>query len=132
MVNTFIVSSDPKKCAKALDNKRLGKQRVEAYQIINLLEHKDDTKKGFSNHPATQMWKPYLAGLKYYYNCIVEEWIDRGFNNTMKLYDDVSEDDLLFNELSLRIILQRRYELQEEHHYIFEIQLLINIFDHFH
>lgn len=38
MVNTFITSSDYKISAKNLDNKRLGKQRVEAYQILNLIQ----------------------------------------------------------------------------------------------
>jgi hypothetical protein len=39
MVNTFLVHSDFKTSAKMLDNRRLGKQRVEAYQILNLIEN---------------------------------------------------------------------------------------------
>jgi hypothetical protein len=38
MVNTFLTSFDYTISAKNLDNKRLGKQRVEAYQILNLVE----------------------------------------------------------------------------------------------
>lgn len=37
MVNTFVVSSDIRESIKRLDNRRLGKQRVEAQQILNLL-----------------------------------------------------------------------------------------------
>ena len=39
MVNTFLTSSDYKESAKNLDNARLGKQRVEAYQILTLIEN---------------------------------------------------------------------------------------------
>lgn len=85
MVVTFCVANCPKECAKALDNRRLGKQRVEAMQIINLLESNE--KKGFKHHPASLMWKDHIDGLKYYCNCIIEEWISRGFKNTMDLYD---------------------------------------------
>lgn len=38
MVNTFITSNNYKIAAKNLDTKRLGKQRVEAYQILNLIQ----------------------------------------------------------------------------------------------
>jgi hypothetical protein len=39
MVNTFLVDEDFRESAKKLDNRRLGKQRVEAYQILNLIEN---------------------------------------------------------------------------------------------
>jgi hypothetical protein len=39
MVNTFLVDSDYAKSAEQLDSRRLGKQRVEAYQILNLIEN---------------------------------------------------------------------------------------------
>ena len=86
MVNTFIPYPDFKKCAKVLDNKRLGKQRVEAKQILNILTGETQTK-GWRNHVVTKMWRDYESALKLYYNIIVEEWISRGFKNTMKLYD---------------------------------------------
>ena len=38
MVNTFLTNEDFKISAKSLDRARLGKQRVEAYQILNLIE----------------------------------------------------------------------------------------------
>ncbi len=95
MVVTFCVADCPKECAKALDNRRLGKQRVEAMQIINLLE--SDKKKGFKHHPASLMWKDHINGLKYYCNCIIEEWISRGFKNTMDLYDISYLDDTSTN-----------------------------------
>lgn len=38
MVNTFLVYPDFRRSARALDYRRLGKQRVEAYQILNLIQ----------------------------------------------------------------------------------------------
>jgi hypothetical protein len=148
---------------KMLDNKRLGKQRVEAYQLLNILEDighcvresgceidqvtqkelemsteeqaqkylkrcqlikntlkeykspshpkyafnletlkyenmidgvsYDDRQKyrkvtlGFASHPAVRMWVGYTSALKMYINASIEEWIKRGFTNTMKTYD---------------------------------------------
>jgi hypothetical protein len=91
MVNTFLPYADFQKTARTLDYKRLGKQRVEAHQIINILESKNKITdihktRGWQNHPATLMWKGYLPYLKQYYNAIVEEWIRRGYVNNMPLY----------------------------------------------
>ena len=72
---------------KVLDNKRLGKQRVETYQIISAITQRpklDGTPyKGWLNHPCTVMWKGHLNALKEYLNLSITEWVSRGFNNTM-------------------------------------------------
>ena len=46
------------KSAKCLDYKRLGKQRVEAKQILNILLG-ETTKTGWRNHPSVLMWYGY-------------------------------------------------------------------------
>ena len=84
MVVTFFISSDPKITASVLDDRRLGKQRVEAHQIINVLLANNGG--GWSNHPCTLSWKDHIPALQDYYNCIVLEWIKRGKNNNMQLY----------------------------------------------
>lgn len=71
-----------------LDYRRLGKQRVEAYQIINTLEGKS---KGWIDHPATRMWADNIDALKLYFNTAIAKWIKRGYKNNMKTYD-VSAD----------------------------------------
>ena len=71
------------KSAQCLDYKRLGKQRVEAKQILNALEP-DYDKKGWKTHPATMRWKGYEDCLKYYANCMITEWKKRGYNNIME------------------------------------------------
>uniref|UniRef100_A0A6C0BDP3 Uncharacterized protein n=1 Tax=viral metagenome TaxID=1070528 RepID=A0A6C0BDP3_9ZZZZ len=89
MVNIFIIVPDIQKTAELLDQQRLGKQRVECKQIIDVLERYDTTKvldRGWSSHPATRSWVGYTNHLKVYFNIIVREWIRRGFVNNMDLY----------------------------------------------
>ena len=81
---TFLPYSDFKKSAEVLDYRRLGKQRVESLQILNVLTKKNT---GYSNHPAVKMWDGYIESLKLYTNIIIQEWIDRGYVNNMSFYD---------------------------------------------
>jgi hypothetical protein len=62
----------------------LGKQRVEAFQIVNTLTGKSS---GWANHPAVKMWHGYEFCLMLYANVMIEEWKRRGYRNNMKLYD---------------------------------------------
>jgi len=66
--------------AKSLDNKRLGKQRVEAFQILNSLTGKSS---GWQNHPATKMWVGYQWQLANYGYQICNEWKSRGFQDSL-------------------------------------------------
>ena len=68
-----------------MDNKRLGRQRVEAMMIVDVIL-KGEAAKGWKNHPAVNMWRNNIDALKLYHDAIVNEWIIRGFNNNMKLY----------------------------------------------
>lgn len=81
MVNTFLPHPDYVKSAKDLDNKRLGKQRVEAYQILkaNL-----GFTQGWKNHPAAIMWRGYEGALCNYAIAICDEWTQRGFKDSIK------------------------------------------------
>ena len=83
---TFLPYPNYIRSAQVLDNKRLGKQRLEAMQLINILENKT-TGKGWRSHPALKMWIGYTNSLKYYCNCCIDEWIYRGYKNTMIKYD---------------------------------------------
>ena len=82
-MQTFLPYADFKQSAKALDYKRLGKQRVEAWQIYQIVS-KHITQGGWVNHPAVKMWRWYPNALAKYYNLMVLEWLDRGYRNTMK------------------------------------------------
>lgn len=181
MVNTFITDSSYVQCAKNLNSQRLGKQRVEAYQILIILQdynyisaklniplpstHREDYiclanqnykgvadnfekrclwmqdvakkyslmshvyiqerrplgpdtvpkffkiskenlktaspqkikefklkyrfvlyAKGYIHHPIVKMWCGYEISLKHYITCCIDEWIFRGYKNTMTRY----------------------------------------------
>jgi len=79
-MQTFLPYSDFLSSAKCLDNKRLGKQRVECLQILNTLLTEGS---GWSNHPAVKMWKFHEACLADYGFHICNEWIGRGFRDTV-------------------------------------------------
>ena len=88
-MQTFLPYSNFRKSFKVLDWRRLGKQRVETHQILNVLLGRTETK-GWSNHPITRMWEGYEPALQLYFNMCVKEWIDRGYNNNM-LLEDITE-----------------------------------------
>lgn len=93
----FLPYSDMRKSLQTLDNKRLGKQRVETYQIISAITRRpklDGTPyKGWLNHPCTVMWRDYVPALKLYMNYAIAEWIVRGFKNTMD-FEQYIEDQV--------------------------------------
>ena len=81
-MQTFLPYPDFERSLKTLDSRRLGKQRVEAFQILNLLL-KRTSKNGWKNHPAVKMWKGHTNALKIYFNKSIEIWISRGYKNNM-------------------------------------------------
>lgn len=81
-MQTFLPYPDFDKSAQSLDYKRLGKQRVEALQILNVLEGR---RSGWSNHPAVKMWCGYEAALRQYMRAMILEWVSRGYNNNMTI-----------------------------------------------
>ena len=85
-MQTFLPTSDFRESARLLDYKRLGKQRVEGMQLLNAMQP-DYDKKGWLKHPAKIMWEGHQDMLKKYVNTMIKEWISRGYNNTMELYN---------------------------------------------
>lgn len=155
--------SDYEQSAASLDRARLGKQRVEAFQVLTIIEHlkflgqifnypyptdfnlltdwikeilavykklpyfyifkeykveqvcsidkeifRIDGKEkvvefkqqgytiikiGFSYHPCVKMWFYHTNSLKEYINVHINEWIKRGYNNNMKIYLDVKNEE---------------------------------------
>lgn len=140
MVTTFLIHPDFRLNASFLDNKRLGKQRAEAKQILLKIEDvywlrdqlhlyqqsgeilrdyinrifqvykqlsngaewsrpildkgvivQRPLRKAYMLHPHAMMWYGYSDALKCYINCCIEEFINRGFNNTMEYYPIVTQ-----------------------------------------
>ncbi len=81
-MQTFLPIASFDLSALALDKQRLGKQRVEAYQILRALNGQS---KGWVNHPATKMWRGYERALRQYLRAMILEWIARGYKNTMDI-----------------------------------------------
>lgn len=108
-MQTFLPYKSFTKSAEVLDWQRLGKQRVEALQIHNVLtgnvsrkcpkckgKYKGievcptcqcELKKnvGWQHHPAVLMWKGYENALVEYKNIMILEWQKRGYKNSMEL-----------------------------------------------
>lgn len=91
-MQTFLPYSDYKKSAKCLDMKRLGKQRVECLQLImaiirgpKMFDINGNLKNTpWYNHPACKMWQNNLGSLLEYAYAICDEWILRGYKDTVK------------------------------------------------
>jgi len=94
-MQTFLPLPDTIASLEALDYQRLGKQRLEAFQLLCALGDswavgvrqaktgKVATSHGWKNHPAAKMWKGYEGALRVYYNFALKEWVLRGYENTM-------------------------------------------------
>lgn len=79
-MQTFLPYSTFQKTAKVLDYRRLGKQRVETWQILRAIRGET---RGWVNHPASVMWRGYEGALIDYGISMCSEWIGRGYNDTM-------------------------------------------------
>ena len=88
-MQTFLPYSNFYESAKVLDQKRLGKQRVEVLQLLNSIKasKEDRPYKGWKNHPCRKMW--YMGPDYDYANALVEygldvciAWKERGYKDT--------------------------------------------------
>ncbi len=78
-MQTFLPYADFQQSARALDRKRLGKQRVEVIQIVRALTW---PKYGWAHHPAVLMWKGYEEALGRYGLTVCDVWTGLGFSDT--------------------------------------------------
>ena len=81
-MQTFLPYQGCQLTALVLDYRRLGKQRVEAWQIYQTLI---GNSKGWRNHPAVLMWKGYEEALLFYGWTMSREWVRRGYNGKIML-----------------------------------------------
>jgi hypothetical protein len=87
-MQTFLPLPSFRESAKCLDNKRLGKQRVECKQILLCLDvsvgaHRPG-KRGWRNHPAVLMWSGHEVALLVYGIVMCREWTARGFQDNLQ------------------------------------------------
>lgn len=78
---TFLPFPDFSESARCLDYRRLGKQRIEAMQIlVALVENR-----GWTHHPVTSMWKGHELALIRYGLAICDDWIRRKYRDSMRI-----------------------------------------------
>ena len=91
-MQTFLPYPDFTQSAKVLDYRRLGKQRVETKQLLQIILEETD-KKGWRNHPAKKMWDGYAQALAHYGRIICLEWRGRGYKDTLLEYFEARSQD---------------------------------------
>lgn len=79
-MQTFLPLNDFTASAAVLDRARLGKQRIEAKQLIHAICHGG----GWSNHPAARMWRGYVPALAAYGICVCQVWRERGYRDSVQ------------------------------------------------
>lgn len=120
-MQTFLPSSNFFLAAKMLDSKRLNKQILEGYQILNVLSGMSN---GWKNHPAVKMWAGHELSLFTYVKAMIGEAKSRGIktdkneDNLQALFTKVGESwgsglpDWFFNETSLmRVVTTHKVNL---------------------
>jgi hypothetical protein len=120
-MQTFLPYPDFEQTAKCLDYRRLGKQRVEAYQILLILKGKTNA---WKNHPAVKMWQNYEQALTLYKNTCILEWINRGYKNNMiieQVHNVVLPQWLgnpQFHKAHRSNLLRKNYEFYKQYNWI--------------
>jgi len=94
-MQTFLPYNNFYQSAKVLDQKRLGKQRVETLQLLNSIKASKEDKpyRGWKNHPCRNMWylkgkHDYANALVYYGQAVCKAWKERGYKDTC--YEKIS------------------------------------------
>lgn len=96
-MQTFLPYESFTRSARVLDQQRLGKQRVECLQVLNVFA---GVREGWGNHPITRMWTGYELALVRYGLTVCQVWRrERGFNDTCygkirRLFPSATLDDI--------------------------------------
>jgi hypothetical protein len=80
-MQTFLPYPSFEESARVLDQARLGKQRVEALQVLRAITVPDY---GWRHHPAAKMWRGYVPALAKYALAMTDEWIARGHADSVR------------------------------------------------
>jgi hypothetical protein len=79
-VQTFLPFPDLRASCRLLDDRRLGKQRVETYQVLRALTW---PQYAWKNHPAVRMWRGFVPALVTYGLESCQEWTRRGYSDAV-------------------------------------------------
>ena len=78
-MQTFLPYEDFAESARVLDDRRLGKQRVEVLQVLRASLWPTY---GWKHHPVTRMWRGHEEALAAYGEAVCREWTRRGRADT--------------------------------------------------
>jgi hypothetical protein len=78
-MQTFLPYANFRRSAAALDERRLGKQRVEVLQILRALHFEGY---GWGRHPAVLMWRGWVPALVVYGLTVADAWTSVGRPDT--------------------------------------------------
>jgi len=78
-MQTFLPYADFARTAEVLDDRRLGKQRVEVIQVVRALTV---ATYAWKHHPAVLMWAGHEEALGAYGMAVVDRWSSRGHGDT--------------------------------------------------
>jgi hypothetical protein len=98
-VQTFLPYPSFADSARALDTARLGKQRVEAFQLLRANTIPDY---GWRHHPAAKMWAGHLPALVAYGLAMTDAWTAAGHADSVRPQllefapevDGIAQDDI--------------------------------------
>jgi len=79
-MQTFLPYADFARSAAVLDRRRLGKQRVEALQVLRALARPDY---GWRHHPVVRMWRGHDDALLCYAVAVTMQWRALGCADTV-------------------------------------------------
>jgi hypothetical protein len=111
-MQSFLVSTDSfEATASVIDNKRLHKQTLEAWQCLLTMcrldpDGNDREPKGWSSHPVVKMWRGHETLLVSYISATYFEWRSRGYKSTLldktfRTYDRAVDLGRISSELTV-------------------------------
>ena len=96
-MQTFLPYPSFQTSAEVLDYRRVGKQRIEALQLLKMIVGEE--RSGWWHHPAREMWQDYPSALCEYGMVFCWEWIGRGYKDTtLERYNALAQSYRLFSE----------------------------------
>lgn len=100
-MQTFLPFPSSDKSAACLDYRRLGKQRVEAWMILEIIL--GERQSAWATHPAVTMWEEYPDALAAYGVTCCLEWKARGYidNLLLRFHGLVRSHDLFGPETAI-------------------------------
>lgn len=100
-MQTFMPTGDFRYNAFVLDDRRLGKQIIEARQIGRAIT---DPTYGWQSHPAVTMWRGHLPALLEYASAMAGEWFMRtgrihaAYTNMLADHDSLDEPPVSYSK----------------------------------